>query len=207
MPNMMNSCRIVEAFEDPHIAGFLSSRQLRGYSLEKRTSIPEVIYNDPSVVLRQGYSESKHTAERIYAAASAQCGVPSSIHRVGQIGDPTTEKGVWNKQEWLPSLVATSKTIKQIPNSLGSVSVHTQGDDPCAAFHVVSPTAAGWQTLIPAMTKHFEIEQVDLSTWIVALESFTNPMEDDLKDKPALKILDFFQSHCVLGGWSMDGDD
>lgn len=132
----------VEAFEEPHIEGvrrlvdfsiasektahihFISSiSTIEGYSLEKGPSIPEVIFDDPSVALRQGYGESKHVSERICAAASAKCGVPTSIHRVGQIGGPTTEHGMWNKQEWVPSLVATSKTIKQITTSLGSVSV------------------------------------------------------------------------------------
>lgn len=130
----------VEAFEQPHIEGvrrlvdfslssernahihFISSiSTIEGYS--QGPSIPEIIFNDPSSVLRQGYGESKHVSERICATASAKCGVPTSIHRVGQIGGPTTEKGMWNKQEWVPSLVASSKTIKQIPNSLGSVSV------------------------------------------------------------------------------------
>lgn len=133
----------VEAFEDTHIEGvrrlvdfsiaskktahihFVSSvSTIQGFSPQKGPSIPEVIFEDPTVVLRQGYGESKHVSERLCAAASANCGIPTSIHRVGQIGGPTTEKGMWNKQEWLPSLVATSKTIGKIPTSLGSVSVN-----------------------------------------------------------------------------------
>lgn len=132
----------VEAFENPHIEGvrrlvefsiaserkahihFVSSiSTIEGYSQERGASIPEIIFSDPSSALRQGYGESKHVSERICAAASAKCGIPTSIHRVGQIGGPTTEQGMWNKQEWVPSLVATSRTIKQIPTSLGSVSV------------------------------------------------------------------------------------
>lgn len=132
----------VEAFENPHIEGvrrlvefsiasekkahihFISSvSTIEGYSPERGASIPEIIFNDPSSALRQGYGESKHVSERICAAASAKCGIPTSIHRVGQIGGPTTVQGMWNKQEWVPSLVATSKTIKQIPTSLGSVPV------------------------------------------------------------------------------------
>jgi hypothetical protein len=132
----------VEAFEEPHIQGvrrlvdfsiasektahihFVSSiSTIEGYSAERGPSIPETIFTDPTVALRQGYGESKHISERICATASARRGVPTSIHRVGQIGGPTTKKGMWNKQEWVPSLVATSRTIKQIPCSLGSVSV------------------------------------------------------------------------------------
>ncbi|KAJ5180461.1 hypothetical protein N7492_003671 [Penicillium capsulatum] len=227
----------VEAFENPHIEGvrrlvefsiasertahihFISSiSTIEGYS--QGPSIPEIIFNDPSSVLRQGYGESKHVAERICAAASAKCGVPSSIHRVGQIGGPTTAKGMWNKQEWLPSLVATSKTLKQVPATLGSVSVQwvpvdvtakvitdivrtrrtTQEDEPCEAFHIVNPKVADWKSLIPAVTKYFDVEPVDIETWIASLESFTSPTEDDLRDKPALKILDFFKAIAVVEG-------
>lgn len=38
------------------------------------------------------------------------------------------------------------------------------------------------------------MEPVDIKTWIETLESFTNPTESDLQDKPALKILDFFKA-------------
>ena len=116
----MSSCKWhrVEAFEESHIEGirqlvdfsiagektahnhfvsFIST--IEGYSPEKGPSISEVIFDDLSVALRQGYGESKHVSERILAAASVKCGVSISIHRVGQIEGPTTEKGMWNKQE------------------------------------------------------------------------------------------------------------
>ncbi|KAJ6011704.1 hypothetical protein N7499_013320 [Penicillium canescens] len=234
----------VESFEKPHIEGvrrlvdfsiasektahihFISSiSTIEGYNPEKGLSIPEIIFNDPSVALRQGYGESKHVSERICAGASARCGVPTSIHRVGQIGGPTTEKGMWNKQEWVPSLIATSKTIRQIPSSLGSVSVQwlpvditakvitdivrtrriTQEDEPCAAFHLVNPRAANWQSLVPAITNHFDAEPVSLQQWIKTLDSVVNATEDDLKDKPALKILDFFKAIAMAekpGPWT-----
>lgn len=70
----------------------------------------------------------------------------------------------------------------------------TQEDEPCAAFHIVNPKVADWQLLIPAVTKYFDVEPVDIQTWIATLESFNNPTEDDLRDKPALKILDFFKA-------------
>ncbi|KAJ5939197.1 hypothetical protein N7466_002331 [Penicillium verhagenii] len=240
----VNFNHAVEAFEHPHIEGvrrlvdfsiasqrnahihFISSiSAIEGYSPERGPSIPEVIYDDPSSVLRQGYGESKHISERICAIASARVGVPTSIHRVGQIGGPTTEKGMWNKQEWLPSLIATSQTLKQIPKSLGSITVQwvpvditakvitetvrtrrtTQEDEPCAAFHVVNPNVAEWSSLIPAVVKYFDVHPVDFETWIKSLESFTNPTENDLEDKPALKILSFFQAFAAteeVGPWT-----
>ncbi|KAK2802567.1 putative NRPS-like protein biosynthetic cluster [Onygenales sp. PD_10] len=230
----------VEAFEHPHIVGvrrfvdfslasahrahihFISSiSTVEGWDSAKRGPfIPEEIFEEADVVMRTGYGESKHVSERICAFASARCDVPTSIHRVGQIGGPTTEKGMWNKQEWFPSLVATSKTIKQLPSSLGSISVEfipvdtiarvitdilvsrrkTEKDVRCAAFHLVNPTAASWESLIPAITKHFPVEIVDPQTWIASLEAFSNPTQSDLQDKPALKILDFFRGVYATGG-------
>jgi nucleoside-diphosphate-sugar epimerase len=132
----------VEAFEDTHIQGvrrlvdfcmestnkphlhFISSFSTIGaWSQKHGPSVPEIPLEDPDVATRQGYGESKYVSERICAIASARSGVPTSIYRVGQIGGPTAEKGLWNKQEWLPSLVATSKTLQQVPNSLGTMPV------------------------------------------------------------------------------------
>lgn len=44
------------------------------------------------------------------------------------------------------------------------------------------------------MRKYFDVEPVDVHTWVQSLEGFTTPTESDLKDKPALKILDFFKA-------------
>ncbi|ODH53244.1 hypothetical protein GX48_00440 [Paracoccidioides brasiliensis] len=229
----------VEAFEQPHLEGvrrlvdfsissihrahihFISSiSTVEGWDSAKRGPlIPEEIFEDADVVMRTGYGESKHVGERVCAFASSHCAVPTSIHRVGQIGGPTTEKGMWNKQEWFPSLVATSKTIKQLPSSLGTVSVEwipvdtisriiidiirsrrkTEEEVRCAAFHLVNPTASAWESLIPAIEKHFPVAIVEPRTWIASLEAIANPTQRDLQQKPALKILDFFRSVFAAG--------
>ena len=52
-----------------------------------------------------GYGESKYVAELLLEAGADKCGVPAVICRVGQLAGPVTkEKGMWNKQEWLPSV-------------------------------------------------------------------------------------------------------
>ena len=132
----------VEAFEDTHIKGvrrlvefsresthsahihFISSvSTVGGWTTKHGPSVPEFPLEDPDVALRQGYGESKFISERICAIASVRSGVPTSFYRVGQIAGATTEKGVWNKQEWLPSIVATSKVLKKIPKDLGFMPV------------------------------------------------------------------------------------
>lgn len=73
------------------------------------TAVPEVALEDPSVSMAQGYSESKWITERLLDAAREQAGVPSAILRVGQIAGPANvaegKAGIWNKQEWLPTVI------------------------------------------------------------------------------------------------------
>ena len=52
-----------------------------------------------------GYGESKYVAELLLEAGAEKSGVPTVICRVGQLAGPVTKKGgMWNKQEWLPSV-------------------------------------------------------------------------------------------------------
>lgn len=132
----------VESFEETHIRGvrrfvdfslksrfrahihFVSSISTVGaWTSEMGPLVPELPFEDSSVVLQQGYGESKHVAERICFEASRTSQVPTTIYRVGQIAGPTTSSGQWNPHEWLPTIVATSKAIGKIPNKLGSMEV------------------------------------------------------------------------------------
>ena len=51
-----------------------------------------------------GYGESKYIGELLLEAGVKECGVPAVICRVGQLAGPVVKGGVWNKQEWLPSV-------------------------------------------------------------------------------------------------------
>lgn len=131
----------VDSFEHTHIRGvrqfvdfslrsrhsahihFISSiSTVGGWTADLGPSIPEQPM-DSSVVLAQGYSESKHVAERICIEASRKSCVPTTVYRVGQVAGPTTSNGKWNPHEWLPTLVATSKAMGKIPNRLGGLAI------------------------------------------------------------------------------------
>lgn len=58
----------------------------------------------------------------------------------------------------------------------------------------MNPEPAEWTSLIPAVAKYFDVKQVSIHDWIQSLESISNPTAQDLEDKPALKILDFFKA-------------
>lgn len=113
----------LQSMHQAHIHFISSISTVGAWRAQHGPSVLETPFEDPDVVLRQGYAESKHIAERICAIASIRSGVPTSVYRIGQIGGPTTIFGQWNLQEWLPSIIATSKTIKQIPQSLGEMQV------------------------------------------------------------------------------------
>ena len=132
----------VDSFETTHIRGIrhfvdfsLNSRcnahihfvssvgTVGGWTPDMGDSVPEKPVENLSVVLPQGYSESKLIAERICLEASKRSLVPTTVHRVGQIAGPTTTNGQWNPHEWLPTLIATSKAIGKVPQNLGSMMV------------------------------------------------------------------------------------
>ncbi|KAJ5130112.1 uncharacterized protein N7515_006151 [Penicillium bovifimosum] len=229
----------VDSFEDTHIQGvrrfvdfslssrhnahlhFISSISTVGaWTPEMGSSVPEVPLEDCAAVLPQGYGESKHVAERICLEASRRSQVPTTVYRVGQIAGPTSASGLWNPQEWLPTIIATSKTMGKIPNSLGSTAVdwvpvdtlshiiveivntrHSSSPEPlCAVFHLTNPEVAPWSSLIPAVQSKYEVEPVALSAWVSELESIPNPSSADIASKPALKLLDFYRALQDEGG-------
>ena len=113
----------LQSAHHPHIHFVSSVSTIGAWSSTNGASIPEVSIEDSEVVLPQGYGESKHIGERICLEASRQSGVPTTIYRVGQIAGPTSEKGMWNPQEWLPTIIATSKATQKIPKALGSMPI------------------------------------------------------------------------------------
>lgn len=82
--------------------------------------VPEIAIDDAQVPLRSGYGEAKHVCERLCQAASQRAGLPTTILRLGQIAGPMSEAGMWNPSEWLPAMVATSKTMGKAPSTLGT---------------------------------------------------------------------------------------
>ncbi|KAI2717518.1 hypothetical protein CBS147332_4398 [Penicillium roqueforti] len=222
----------VDSFEGTHIRGvrrfidfslnsrnnahvhFVSSISTVGaWTPDKGDLVPEVPIDDISVVLSQGYGESKHIAERICLEASQRSQVPTSVHRVGQIAGPTSARGQWNRQEWLPTIIATSKAMGKIPDQLGSVAVdwvpvdtlsniiveivNTRHRDSSearsAVFHLTNPEQTSWSTLIPAVQSEYAVEPVAFSRWLGELESITNPSSEEVASKPALKLLGFYR--------------
>ena len=66
--------------------------------------VPESAFYDFSVPAAMGYGESKYVAEQLLEKAGKISGVSAAICRIGQLAGPVVKSGVWNKQEWLPSV-------------------------------------------------------------------------------------------------------
>src|SRR5437879_5917566 len=64
---------------------------------------------------------------------------------------------------------------------------------PNAFFHLVNPSKTTWSSLIPAVQAKYNVQSVPLTAWCDELASIKNPSEQDMREKPALKLLDFYQ--------------
>lgn len=107
---------------------------------------------------------------------------------------------MWSKQEWLPSILASSKHLGMLPEDIGGV-VNWIPVDYCAQvvlelakhtldiaksdaegtrgrvsyYHVVNPHDAEWSDLLPVVQEYFDgkLQVVSLAEWVQALEQST----------------------------------
>ncbi|KAJ5992188.1 NRPS-like enzyme [Penicillium sp. IBT 35674x] len=224
----------LESFEDPHLRGVLeflwfshrsaarahftfvsSVSTIGGWdSATMGSTVPEAPI-ESNAVMEQGYGESKYVGEQLCLAAARDAGIPTTVLRVGQIGGPTTQQGLWNVDEWLPSLVKTSVAMGVAPADLGayrvdwvpvdvlaqiavelaSTRLDEQERHPHGVYHLVNPNHVKWDSLVPAIQKkHPEVKILAFEDWLRKLEAVRSPSEDEVRAKPALKLLDFYRA-------------
>lgn len=82
--------------------------------------VPESAINDPSCPPGIGYGQSKFTGERILDYAAIKLGVKTGAARVGQVAGAARDPWGWNRHEWFPSLIITSRNLGALPLSLGA---------------------------------------------------------------------------------------
>jgi thioester reductase-like protein len=181
--------------------------------------IPEASVHDWSVAGNTGYPQSKLIAERIVETAARVAGVRGVICRVGQVAGPTSAKGMWPKQEWLPGLLQSSKVIGSLPDTLGSM--HTidwvpvdhmaksmvelcfsdsKAEGSAAVYHTVNPAKTTWQALLPILKEHLGISSVPIAEWTRLVSTSKT---QSAVDNPALKLLGFYEG---LAAGNIDGD-
>ena len=205
---------------------FVSSiASVSNYSARERAEVPEETIKDFTVPQRMGYAESKYIAERLLEIAATDCKVPVSVCRVGQIAGPIRgSEGMWNKQEWLPSLVLSSRHLGVIPDSLSGletvdwIPIDTLSDvitelalQPSTAlgsdgktYHAVNPSKTTWAALLPHVLAALgpTVHAIPLSEWVKRLRASaeTATSEGDLSINPAVKLMEFYEG--LLSGES-----
>lgn len=223
----------VDSFE-PHIRG---TRQLVDFSSRATKRVPIIFLSSigtvsgwnksepipetslPDFSLTDiGYSRSKLVSSLILEEATKQSGVPTAIVRVGQIAGPVGEKGVWNRKEWLPTLIASSVHLGVLPDSLGSMStvnwiplediasliLEVSGvtsplpiSEIKGHFHGVNPSETTWDVLASAVREFYRekgrtVELVSVAEWIDAVERSATAT-GDISKNPAVKLLDTYR--------------
>ncbi|RJE19807.1 NRPS-like enzyme [Aspergillus sclerotialis] len=113
----------LQSAHDAHIHLVASVSTIGAWNSNNGPVIPEAPIEDSKVVLPQGCGESKHIGERICPEAPRQCGMPTTIKSIWPNRWSNNGEGMWNPQEWLPTLITTSKAPQKIPKALGSMPI------------------------------------------------------------------------------------
>ena len=165
---------------------------------------------------QMGYAESKNVAECILDAANTKSGIPVSILRVGQIAGPVSTQGKWTEDEWFPSLIKTSKSLGYLPNYLPDadwipvdtlatiildIAHFSINNNNSWIYNIVNPHPTAWTSLIDTALERLgpQIKLLDLSAWIDMLMKVDHSDAREVKEKPAVKIVDFYRE-CDKGG-------
>ncbi|KAI9820172.1 MAG: putative NRPS-like protein biosynthetic cluster [Pycnora praestabilis] len=181
--------------------------------------VPEAFDHDFGVPQPMGYAQSKYVSERLLENAGKVSKIPVSVCRVGQIGGPImSDKGMWNKQEWLPTIIASSKYLGMLPDSLVSMGTvdwvpvdvlgkiivellqppNDEEGSIARVYHTVNPHSTTWKALLPIVQKLLsrstkaEMRVVSFTDWVDAVEASSSNLQD-IDKNPALKLLDFYK--------------
>ncbi|KAI0400140.1 hypothetical protein F4802DRAFT_508155 [Xylaria palmicola] len=166
-----------------------------------------------------GYGRSKLVGGLVLGDAAAAGDFPAAVIRVGQIAGPEAEAGFWNKQEWFPSIVASSLHLRALPAELGAmervdwtavegiaglvldvagVAQRVPADDISGYFHGVNPAATTWTALAPVVQAFYGRERipelVSFAEWVDRLDRSQTGDIQDLDKNPGVKLLDTYRA-------------
>ncbi|KAI3327811.1 acetyl-CoA synthetase-like protein [Xylariaceae sp. AK1471] len=168
------------------------------------------------------YGRSKMAGSLILEEAAAVGDFPAASIRVGQIAGPESEAGVWNRHEWLPSIIASSLYMGALPRDLGSnnrvdwvpiervamLVLDVVGAAPGRSidakeingyFHAVNASVTTWDRLAPAVQQYYgsRIKQlVSFKEWVHRLENSSTD-EKEVDANPGLKLIETYREMAV----------
>ncbi|KAI1747116.1 hypothetical protein F4782DRAFT_451716 [Xylaria castorea] len=166
-----------------------------------------------------GYGRSKMVGSLILEDVARSGGdFPAAIIRVGQIAGPEGKAGVWNKQEWLPSIIASSVHLGALPRNLGAmdrvdwtpvegiaglvldvvgVAQRVPAEEISGYYHGVNPESTTWSALAPAVQAFYGEERirslVSFREWVDLLDKSQTGDIQALEKNPGVKLLDSYR--------------
>ncbi|RAK90448.1 NRPS-like enzyme [Aspergillus costaricaensis CBS 115574] len=114
----------------PHLFFLSSISSVMGHRNSESGLLPETVLTTTTPA-PNGYANSKYIAEHLLNYATKQQeeqqkdskrgrDAPSfSFARVGQVAGAVRSPGLWNRAEWFPSLVQSSRHLQALPDTLG----------------------------------------------------------------------------------------
>ncbi|KAK1998808.1 male sterility protein [Colletotrichum falcatum] len=229
----------LEAFE-PHVRGVRNLADFAG-AADKRVAVvfvstigttsawdpgrgpvPERSLRDLSLAGVQGYGQGKLVSSLVLEDAAEAGDFPLAVVRVGQIAGPLAGAGAWSRQEWLPSLVASSLVLGALPRDLASldsvawVPVETMArtvldigglteesrDHREGYFNGCNPSATAFGELAPSIQQYYGRDRipelVGFGDWVRRLEASRTCRDALGADRnPGLKLVDFYRRSAV----------
>ncbi|KAF3069989.1 Iterative polyketide synthase CazM [Trichoderma lentiforme] len=177
--------------------------------------VPERRLEDPTLA-DLGYGISKLASGWILDAAAEKSGLAAASVRVGQIAGPKEGNGIWNPQEFVPSLIASSLYLGVLPQRLGiyqnvdwvatedvagilidlaGISKPVPISEISGYFHAQNPTKVQWPEMIEVLRDFYGDrikEVVSLDKWVSLLEA--SAAEGGNVDKnPGVKLIDTYR--------------
>lgn len=181
-------------------------------------AVPERRLEDLSLA-GGGYGRSKMISSMILDDAARGGDFPAATIRMGQIAGPEGVAGAWNRQEWLPSIIASSLHLKALPSDLGimsrvdwtpvelcarlvlevaGVAQEVSPADVSGYYHCVNPSHTTWEHLVPAVREFYGQtrlpETVDFKTWVGRLTATQSGDAGGMAANPGVKLIDTYQS-------------
>lgn len=180
--------------------------------------VPESPIQDLKIAA-MGYGQSKHVSSLILDEAAKISGIPTASIRVGQIAGPRGKAGAWNRQEWFPSIIASSLYLGALPTDLGRLSTvdwvpiedvaqmvieasQQRTEDINGYFHCVNPAMTTWSELVPAVKSFYgpRITQlVSFKDWVELLGK-SSGVTKDVQRNPGIKLLDSYEAQANDAG-------
>lgn len=166
-----------------------------------------------------GYGRSKAVGSLIIKDAAATGDFPCAVVRVGQVAGPEADTGVWNRQEWLPSIIASSLYLGALPAHLGAMDrvdwtpaervarlvleadgverVVGSADEIRGYFHRVNPHESKWEDLARAVQEFYGAERIreliPFGEWVDRLEKTQADGPESVARNPGVKLVDSYR--------------